>query len=483
MCFMVSFPALAWDKIGPTLQGERYNFGDTGICSEIVTAVKENGLWGFIKSDGKVVIKPKYEEIGEPSYYENDNMFSDRTLKKAAIPVKLNGKWGFVGQNGKEIIKPKYDSVGNFSTYTINNKEYNGKVSVCKDGKSFVINQKDKIIENLRNDEGDFFDEVETSAQNKILQDGRILHKGVYYTLEDATKEATVVTNVKDEWSKDFKKYKGDIYVDSVVTFNGTSYAVTKIGKKAFHDCRDLTSLSLPKTIREIENEAFCGTLFVELRIPENVEKIGYRAFGACDYLTVAFMPETLKDVIGGFIFGGDYNLEKIIFPSQEVVDRLGKDIIYLTDGVKNAKVYVNDKLASIFKRADLPIEAGSKYGKFYWKDNQLENEKGTVIIAAKQWDKIYFLNECIILKKNNKFGAYSYTGKQIVAPIYEKFLGLGKEDRFLFSNSTPNGEKFFVLSKNGALLASRAFTNSQAYSFSQWMKDWLYFIREEIQL
>ena len=50
----------------------------------------------------------------------------------------------------------------------------------------------------------------------------------------------------------------GRLNIPSTVTYNGHTYPVTKIGKRAFKDCRRLYgSLNIPGTVVEIEEEAF----------------------------------------------------------------------------------------------------------------------------------------------------------------------------------------------------------------------------------
>jgi len=50
--------------------------------------------WGFIDSDGKVVISPKYSEA--------------KSFSGGLGAVKVNDKWGFVISSGKEVIEPQF---------------------------------------------------------------------------------------------------------------------------------------------------------------------------------------------------------------------------------------------------------------------------------------------------------------------------------------------------------------------------------------
>ena len=61
---------------------------------------------------------------------------------------------------------------------------------------------------------------------------------------------------------------------------------VTSIGKKAFYDCKKLTTLVLGEDIKTIGNYAFeCCTSLTGVTIPQSVTSIGYSAFEGCTAL------------------------------------------------------------------------------------------------------------------------------------------------------------------------------------------------------
>ncbi len=62
-------------------------------------------------------------------------------------------------------------------------------------------------------------------------------------------------------------------------------YGVLSIGTYAFAWC-DLTSISLPDTVTEIDQSAFMGSELESVYIPSSVTYIGRGAFGYCDKLT-----------------------------------------------------------------------------------------------------------------------------------------------------------------------------------------------------
>lgn len=76
--------------------------------------------------------------------------------------------------------------------------------------------------------------------------------------------------------------------IEIVIPKKYNGLPVTTIGKKAFYNCENLTSVEIPKTITTIENSAFyfCKGL-TEIIIPKSVTKMGSLVFGFCDNLTI----------------------------------------------------------------------------------------------------------------------------------------------------------------------------------------------------
>ncbi len=66
-----------------------------------VSTADSGGKWGFIDTNGKMVIAPQFEKA---------TIFSEGLAK-----VQLNGKYGFIDKSGNWVIKPKYDNVSDFN--------------------------------------------------------------------------------------------------------------------------------------------------------------------------------------------------------------------------------------------------------------------------------------------------------------------------------------------------------------------------------
>ena len=109
---------------------------------------------------------------------------------------------------------------------------------------------------------------------------------GIYYNiLSDKTNEVEVTSGSSS--------YSGSVTIPSSVTYDGTTYSVTTIGYRAFWDCSDLTSITIPNSVTSIGDYAFeyCSGL-TSITIPNSVTSIGDLAFSGCSGLTSIVVEE-----------------------------------------------------------------------------------------------------------------------------------------------------------------------------------------------
>ena len=101
---------------------------------------------------------------------------------------------------------------------------------------------------------------------------------GLYYNLDSNAQTAEVTSG---------GSYAGTIVIPSSFTYKGIEYSVTSIGKKAFDNCSDLTSITFPNSVTSIGDYAFtyCSGLS-SITIPSSVTYLGKAAFGSCNNLT-----------------------------------------------------------------------------------------------------------------------------------------------------------------------------------------------------
>ena len=122
------------DKAGNKLSDKTYE--SIYYLKDGFSAVRLNGLWGFIDENFKQVIDFKFYDVH--SFYENHAAVMDKDKKWGFIDtagnvtidfqydeaenfsedlaaVKQGDKWGYIDKNGKEVISCKYDEAHNFS--------------------------------------------------------------------------------------------------------------------------------------------------------------------------------------------------------------------------------------------------------------------------------------------------------------------------------------------------------------------------------
>ncbi len=119
---------------------------------------------------------------------------------------------------------------------------------------------------------------------------------GIYYNILNNNEAAVTYKGASlDEYSNE---YSGDVIIPSTVTYNGTTYSVTRIGNGAFYGCSGLTSINIPNSITTISDYAFnyC-TALTSINIPNSVTKICAFAFSNCTALTSINIPNSVTKI------------------------------------------------------------------------------------------------------------------------------------------------------------------------------------------
>ena len=112
---------------------------------------------------------------------------------------------------------------------------------------------------------------------------------GIYYNLNSSGDVNTAeVTNGSNG-------YSGDIEIPESILYEDVTYSVTSIGYEAFKNCFSLTSITIPNSMKFIEDWAFydCDGL-TSITIPNSVTSIGFAAFYGCNELLHITFPNSL---------------------------------------------------------------------------------------------------------------------------------------------------------------------------------------------
>ena len=194
---------------------------------------------------------------------------------------------------------------------------------------------------------------------------------GIYYLVNGSEATVTYKTTT-GVYHFPFSDYSGNVVIPEIVTYQGVTYPVTSIGKWAFYDCDELTSIHIPKSIKRIEGqqafgscenlsvvdieslEAWCsidfeitvgyefsssnplaaarhlfinGEELTELVIPSGVTRIGSAAFCRLSSISRIEIPASVTS-IGAGAFAGCNTVERLDIPSLETwlkIDIRGK--------------------------------------------------------------------------------------------------------------------------------------------------------------
>ena len=198
---------------------------------------------------------------------------------------------------------------------------------------------------------------------------------GIYYDLNKTDKTASVTRELYGN------RYSGDVVIPESIITEGTSYSVTSIGESAFDGCSELTSVTIPNSVKLIAFRAFCGcTGLTSVTIPNSVTSIGDGAFYGCSGLTsVTFNAENCTDMGDSSIlhvFGGCTNLTTLTIGDK--VSTIPYCAFYGCSGLTSVTIpnsvtsigggafYGCSGLTSVIFNAEKCTEMGSDYGSVF---------------------------------------------------------------------------------------------------------------------
>ena len=130
---------------------------------------------------------------------------------------------------------------------------------------------------------------------------------GVYYKTDIWDDIAMVC-----DQGEDGVHYSGNVTIPAAVTFDGTTYPVTKINAYAFSNCAELTGVTMPNAVTEIRDHSFenCTSLSA-VELPEMLTEIGAAAFEGCSAFTRIDIPAGVTK-IGIWAFQNCINLTDV---------------------------------------------------------------------------------------------------------------------------------------------------------------------------
>ena len=157
------------------------------------------------------------------------------------------------------------------------------------------------------------------------------------------------VTSIDNSIEGEKGSYAGRVNIPEEVTYNGKNLPVTKIACDAFVHCTDLTSVTIPNSVKSIISHAFYGcTGLTSVIIGDSVNTIEGDAFSGCTSLTSVTIPDSVK-TIQGHAFMDCANLASVT---------IGKSVTKLESGV----FYNCPNLVSVVSRMEVPCEIDEQF-------------------------------------------------------------------------------------------------------------------------
>ena len=216
-------------------------------------------------------------------YFTSDNMTGDEGCFTAvdgvlftkamdelvAYPAGNDRQTYLIPASVKEIRDYAFSSIDSLLRITFPNKKYTMQGS--------VVFERAKLADCcafIPKDAKDLKEALENVGFKMVNAETFVADGLNYKILTDDETEHTVEVSGN-------ASFVGVLKMPEKVEFAGFSYQVVSIGKKAFYGDNRITSLSMPKTIIEIKDQAFENASLSRITIPTGVEKIGFQALNS----------------------------------------------------------------------------------------------------------------------------------------------------------------------------------------------------------
>lgn len=197
---------------------------------------------------------------------------------------------------------------------------------------------------------------------------------------------------------------------------------VERIGKHAFENSTEIKEITLPQSLKIIEDYAFFSTEISKIELPRPLKKIGKQAFKFCRNLKEIVFPENLR-VIGeeGFF---DSGLTKVEIPNN--VGKIGENAFTIrkneidTRGVKEFKVdeknpYYSTKNNALIYREKTGNRLLLLVGKI---NSQYQLPEGTIFLSDDVFSYHQSLTEIKFLEGLVEIGNYSFYYSNLVKAL-----------------------------------------------------------------
>lgn len=393
--------------------------------------VKQNDKYGVINIKGHKLIDIEYDKIAVDGYYTNDDGY-----KYAGYIITTTTqegyRYGYINYNGKLILKPEYNELSRITDIMDNENAYllcakNGQFGVNKNEKEIVKNEYqsisyDKTNELLVAEKSKKYGIA--SLDGKIIVPAQFLQIDVignylYAKNEQGTivydnqgKETNMDTNISI-LNTENEKYK--IKIDNQ---NETKYGlITKEGKELIEEKYSYMEYLYNDYFIVSNENSKLGVVDNKdaVKIPienDSVQKVeGTDLIQAVVANTTKLYNKTMNNICEMENATVEVNSDYIKIYNDKQIQYFSKD----GKELKNTDTYPNNELFS--------KQENGKWG--------FANKNDSMVVEAK-YDKVTEFNEYgyAAVNKDGKWGAINQKGEDVVEPIYT--INDNKEPSFI---------------------------------------------------
>lgn len=350
----------------------------------ITTTTQEGYRYGYINYNGKLILKPEYNELSRiTDIMDNENAY---------LLCAKNGQFG-VNKNEKEIVKNEYQSISYDKTNELLVAEKSKKYGIASlDGKIIVpaqFSQIDVIGNYLyaKNEQGTIVYDNQGKETNMDTNISILNTENEKYKIKIDNQNETkygLITKEGKELIEEKYSYMEYLYNDYFIVSNENS-------KLGVVDNKDAVKIPIENdSVQKVE-----GTDLIQAVVANTTKLYNKTMNNICE------MENATVEVNSDYI--KIYNDKQIQYFSKD-----GKEL-------KNTDTYPNNELFS--------KQENGKWG--------FANKNDSMVVEAK-YDKVTEFNEYgyAAVNKDGKWGAINQKGEEVVEPIYT--INDNKEPSFI---------------------------------------------------
>lgn len=407
------------DFQGKVIVKAKYDEINSFDFNEGLLLVKEKDKYGIININGAVVVKPKYDKIESDGYYEEGAGY-----KKSGFIVGTKSgdtyKYGYIGFDRKKVLDMKYEQIARIPNTSKNDDIYllaiqNGKVGFYKN-KNNIINHE---YEDMAYDSNNNCLILQKDSKQGIAElDGNIVidikYDNIYVSGKFINAQIGDNVDIYDYSNKEKISYDNVIGINqtinekySIAIMNNDKFKILKNDEKTLSDNEyDYLEYVYDDYFLTFKNQKF-GIIDV------NNKKI------------IDFKYDSIQKI-------GDTKLVQAINLAKNKKDIIVKDKVVASMG--EVEIYIKDKYVILQSSSDRKyidfegnevelssIEDKALYSFCKNKKWGFKNKEGNTVIEA-QYEFVTEFNEYGFagIKKAGKWGVINLSGEVIVEPQYE---------------------------------------------------------------